>query len=80
MHLHVHVQCIDMIDVTIVYCLTFPVQVHCSVPPSTAEREMKMIEETVAAECCPETLRRIRETGAQVVRLRRVCVCVCVCE
>ena len=30
---------------------------------------MKLIEETVAAECCPETVRRIRETGAIVVRI-----------
>ena len=48
----------------------FPVvQVHCSIPPSVAEQEMKLIEETVAAECCPETVRRIRETGAIVVRI-----------
>ena len=43
------------------------VQVHCSIPASVVDQERKLIEETVAAECCPETVRRIRETGAQVV-------------
>ena len=49
--------------------LLFVVQVHCGIPPSVAEQEMKLIEETVEVECCPETVRRVRETGAQVVRL-----------
>ena len=61
-----------MLEVPLYACYYVPsssvfMQVHCSIPASVAEQERKLIEEAVAAECCPETIRRIRETGAQVV-------------
>ena len=42
-------------------------QVYCSIPPSVEKEERRLLEETVAQECCPETVWRIKETGAQVV-------------
>lgn len=45
---------------------------YCSIPPSVEKEEKRLLDETVARECCPETVRRIKETGAQVVSRRRV--------
>ena len=45
---------------------------YCSIPPSVEKEERKLLDETVARECCPETVQRIKETGAQVVSRRRV--------
>ena len=45
---------------------------YSSIPPSVEKEEQKLLEETVARECCPETVQRIKESGAQVVS--RVCV------
>ena len=42
-------------------------QVYCRIPPTIEEREKQLIEETVARECCPETLRRVKETQVKVV-------------
>ena len=46
---------------------------YCGLPPSVEEDEKRMILEVVARECCPETVRRIKETDTKVVS---VCVCV----
>lgn len=46
---------------------------YSSIPPSVEKEEQKLLEETVVRECCPETVRRIKESGAQVVS--RVCAC-----
>ena len=40
---------------------------YCSVPPSEAQKEFKLMEEIVTAECCPETLLRVKESGGRVV-------------
>lgn len=40
---------------------------YCGIPPTEAEKEGKLVEEVVAAECCRETLCRVKETGAKVV-------------
>lgn len=48
-------------------CVCVCAQVYCNIPPSEAEQEWRLVEEVVAAECCPETVARIRDTGAKVV-------------
>ena len=64
-HTHPHVETLEGVDMGVCVCHS-ALQVYCNVPPSEAEQDLKLMEEAVATECCPEMLRRVKD-GAKVV-------------